>query len=166
MKKLAFATLAACSIALVAHAGPPPEKPQYQPGPRDIVVLYEHDNFGGRAVGLAQETLDLRKANFNDMASSFKVRMGWQVTFYEDVDGKGEWFTFNCPAKPIGLKQSDFCELKSIGNDIATGSLCEIRARDSAGCVPWWNDRISGVGDFKPADETTPQGRTNQGHNG
>ena len=168
MKTLAFAafTLVA-ALALVAHAGPPPppEKP-YLPGPRDIVILYEHDNFGGRAVPITQNTLDLRTVNFNDQASSFKVRMGYQVTFYEDIDGKGEWFTFNCPSKPIGIKQSDFCELKSIGNDIATGMLCEIRPKDSPGCVSWWNDRISGLGDFKPADESVPQGRTNQGHNG
>ena len=123
-----------------------------------MVVLYEHDNFGGRAVALQQPTLDLRTVNFNDQASSFKVRLGWQVTFYEDIDGKGEWFTFNCPSKPIGLKQSDYCEAQEhrLGHR-HRHPLRGIRPKDSPGCVSWWNDRISGVGDFKPADETCPR---------
>jgi hypothetical protein len=149
---------------------PFPAKPHVEPPyairPQDIVILYEHADFGGRAVGLDKDTLDLRAVNFNDIASSFKVRLGHQATFYEDINGKGEWFTYNCPSQPIGEKQSDFCELKNLANDIATGYLCELRHRGAHGCVPWWNDRISGVGNIKPADEHQPQGRIDEGHVG
>jgi hypothetical protein len=153
---------AAVAVAAAAHAAPPEKV--YVPKPQDLVILYEHDGFGGHSVALQHDTLDLTSVNFNDSASSLKLRMGWQATFYEDVNGRGEWFVFNCPSKPIGVKQSDFCELKSIGTDIATGTLCEIRPRDSKGCVSWWNDRISGVGKLGPADESQPQGRIGSGH--
>ena len=166
-------------LAGLAYAEPPairlpwtgkplPVKPRkaapYGPRAQDLVILYEHADFGGRAVGLDKDTLDLQSLDFNDVASSFKVRRGHQVTFYEDVGGKGEWFTYNCPTKPIGEKVSDFCELKNLASDVATGYLCELRSRGAHGCVPWWNDRISGAGNIKPADEHQPQGRIDEGH--
>jgi len=128
------------------------------------VILYQDDDFHGRAVALAGDTLDLRAVAFNDQVSSIKLRRGTRATFYENIDGKGLWFTLNCPSQPIGVRTGDYCELKHVRTDIATGHLCELR-EGARGCVPWWNDQISGVGQIGPADEGQPQGRIDWGEN-
>jgi hypothetical protein len=150
---------------------PPPNVMSRTPAQNDVgsnfkqgvIILYEHDNFAGRSVALQGDVPDLTEVNFNDQASSLKLRYGFQATFFEDANGQGEWFTFNCPP-PIGVKQGDYCELKSIGSDIATGFLCQFRPDNSHGCVHWWNDRISSVMRVKPADMSQPQGRIDEGH--
>ena len=127
-----------------------------------LIVLYENDNFNGKSVDINEDTEDLSSVNFNDQASSLRLRIGYQATFYEDGNGKGEWFTFNCPP-PIGLQVGDYCEIASIGGQIATGTLCQFRMDNSHGCVHWWNDRISSIKGIKPADLTQPQGRIDEG---
>ena len=73
------------------YQAPKPHKvAPYAPRPQDLVILYEHADFGGRGVGLDKDTLDLQAVQFNDMVCSFKVRRGHQATFYEDVNGTGE----------------------------------------------------------------------------
>lgn len=173
MKRLlsAIAVVVALGAVRAVAEGPPilrkPQAvPNYQPKKEDLVVLYEHDEFKGKAVGLPGDTLDLVPVGFNDQASSIKLRYGYQATFFEDTGGKGEWFTLNCPLPAIGIQQGEFCELKSVGSDIATGALCAFRGQGAPGCVPWWNDRISGVGRIGPADPHQPQGRIDQGHAG
>lgn len=131
--------------------------------PTDLILLYEHDEFRGRSVALQGDTLDLNAVGFNDEASSLKLRVGYQATFAEDVAGRGEWFTYNCPP-PIGIKTAEFCELSSIGGSIATGTLCQFKGDNAKGCVHWWNDRISSVMRVKPADPNEPIGRMDEGH--
>lgn len=128
-----------------------------------IIILYENDNFGGRSVEINSDINDLSTVNFNDQASSLRLKIGYQATFYEDGDGHGEWFTFNCPP-PIGMRVSEYCELASIGGQIATGTLCQFRPQNSHGCVPWWNDRISSIKNIKPYDPTQPQAKIDEGH--
>lgn len=148
-------------LLLLLLGTPAPAAPPKGP---ELVLLYEHTDFGGRVLGLRGDALDLVPLGFNDLASSFKLRRGYRATFFEDTGGHGEWFVFNCPSVPIGIPQGDFCELKNLANDIATGTLCQFRGRDAKGCVGWWNDRISGVGRIGPADESRPQGRIDEGH--
>lgn len=166
MKRILLSLFLLAGLPLGKRAaanGPPPQPPRPLTA-RDLVILYEHADFGGRFVALQQDTLDLVPLGFNDMASSIRIRNGYQATFFEDANGKGEYFTLNCPLVPIGLKQSDYCEFKNLANDIATGTLCELRGKGAKGCVPWWNDRITGVGRIGPADPTMPQGRLGDGH--
>jgi hypothetical protein len=128
-----------------------------------IIILYADDNFQGRSAEINEDIDDLSTVNFNDQASSLRLRIGYQATFYEDDHGHGEWFTFNCPP-PIGLRVSEYCELASIGGQIATGSLCQFRAENSHGCVHWWNDRISSIKNIKPYDPNQPQAKIDEGH--
>ena len=128
-----------------------------------IIILYENDNFSGKSVEINADTDDLTTVNFNDQASSLRLKIGYQASFYEDDHGHGEWFTFNCPP-PIGLRVSEYCEIASIGGQIATGTLCQFRAPDSHGCVHWWNDRISSIKGIKPYDPSQPQAKIDEGH--
>jgi hypothetical protein len=128
-----------------------------------IIILYENDNFTGRSVEINADIDDLTAVNFNDQASSLRLRIGYQATFFDDAGGKGEFFTFNCPP-PIGLQVSDYCEIASIGGQVATGTLCQFRTDNSHGCVHWWNDRITSIKRIMPADTTQPQGRIDEGH--
>lgn len=155
-RKLVILGVSIAALASVAW-NPPPVKS------KAIIILYENDNFTGKSVEINEDIDDLSTVNFNDSASSLRLRIGYQATFYEDDHGKGEWFTFNCPP-PIGLQVSDYCELSSIGGQIATGFLCQFRFENSHGCVHWWNDRISSIKGIKPADLSQPQGRIDEGH--
>jgi hypothetical protein len=163
---LACAAVKTLLLLPLLLSGTPAPAPPPVPKPPDLVVLYEHADFAGKVLGLPGDALNLVPLGFNDVASSFKVRRGYRATFFEDTGAHGEWFTFNCPSVPIGIPEGDYCELKNVGNDIATGALCQFRGRDAPGCVGWWNDRISGVGRIGPADESRPQGRIDQGHTG
>ena len=115
----------------------------FRPDPhkKDLVILYKDDDFKGGWRRLEGDTPSLVTVNMNDEASSFKVRIGYSVIFYEDTNYKGEWFPSTAP--PIGIAQSEFCEIDSLGNDITTTSWCFLRSDDYRGCLHWWNDRVS-----------------------
>lgn len=147
----------------LAGAQNAPAKPE-GPRPRDIVILYEHDHFSGRSAAIGTDTPDLTTVNFNDAASSLRLRWGWQATFFEDSDGKGHWWTFNC-SEPIGNKTSEFCEIPSISERIATGRWCAFKPEGAEACVKWWNDRITGVMRISPANMAEPVGRMDWGEN-
>jgi hypothetical protein len=152
------ALLAAAALVLSAsEAGPPspPAPPARLPPPP--VVLFEDDGFQGRRLDLRGSDLDLVALDFNDRTSSFWVRIGAKVTFFEDTGGQGARFTFNC-STPIGNRDlGEYCEVKSVGRQVTTGFLCVLRS-EARGCQGWWNDRISGVRFDGPADEHEPAG--------
>jgi hypothetical protein len=147
-------------LPLLALANPRDFRPD--PHKKDLVILYKDDDFKGGSVTLEGDTPSLVTVNMNDEASSFKVRIGYSVIFYEDTNYKGEWFSFNCPP-PIGIAQSEFCEIDSLGNDITTTSWCFLRSDNYRGCLHWWNDRVSSV-QIRPADMSEPQQILDHGH--
>src|SRR4051812_2356298 len=95
--RLFAAAVLAAGLGLAAAAGSASKPPDPAERKGEVVLLYEHDNFIGRSVGFSTDNDDLTSLNFNDSASSLKLKIGYQATFYEDVVGRGEWFTFNCP---------------------------------------------------------------------
>lgn len=55
----------------------------------DAVVLYEHSNFDGRALGLNNAVARLGEFDFNDKASSMLVQRGrWQLCEHSDYGGE------------------------------------------------------------------------------
>jgi hypothetical protein len=51
-----------------------------QSGASAAIILYEHDNFGGRSYGATGSASNLNESGFNDRASSVIVRSGrWQI---------------------------------------------------------------------------------------
>ncbi len=55
---------------------PPPPPPRPPPPARADLVLYEHDNFAGRSLGVAHEVGNFASVGFNDIASSLLIRHG------------------------------------------------------------------------------------------
>jgi len=56
---------------------PPPLPPPPPPAPaRPDLVLYEHDNFAGRSLGVAHQVGNFASVGFNDIASSLVIRSG------------------------------------------------------------------------------------------
>src|SRR5476649_2939657 len=64
------------------------------------ITLYEHANYGGRAITLRAPTPDLVPMGFNDMASSIVVRSGtWEVCM--DAGFKGQCLTLRRGEYPL-----------------------------------------------------------------
>ncbi len=76
------------------------------------VILYEHDNFGGRILSLGDDVSDLRDYGWNDLVSSIYVAPGYQVTLYEDVNFEGVADLFSASDPWLGDNP--------IGNDIVS----------------------------------------------
>jgi len=59
---------------------PPPPPPRPSPPARADLVLYEHDNFAGRSLGVMHEVGNFASVGFNDIASSLVIRSGrWRL---------------------------------------------------------------------------------------
>jgi Beta/Gamma crystallin len=71
------------SLRQIDGAGPrppPPPPPRPPPPTRGDLVLYEHDNFAGRSLGVVREVGNFASVGFNDIASSLIIRSGrWQL---------------------------------------------------------------------------------------
>lgn len=64
-------------------------------GEGDGVYLYEHPNFAGRCVKLADTALDLRAYGFDDTASSVRIVGNWSVVLYRDLSLTGADSSFS-----------------------------------------------------------------------
>lgn len=65
-------------ISSLRRIGVPPPVPASPPiaAGRPGLVLYEHDNFAGRALPVSREIANLVTVGFNDLASSVQIRSG------------------------------------------------------------------------------------------
>ena len=65
-------------ISSLRRIGVPPPVPAPPPiaAGRPGLVLYEHDNFAGRALPVSREIANLVTVGFNDLASSVQIRSG------------------------------------------------------------------------------------------
>ena len=76
-----------------------------------VATLYEHSNYGGRAVSLEEGSYDykdiLAKGIVNDQISSLRVSNGYKVTIYDDEGFKGTSKEFTSDASYVGDEMND-----------------------------------------------------------
>ena len=76
-----------------------------------VATLYEHSNYGGRAVSLEEGSYDykdiLAKGIVNDQISSLRVSDGYKVTIYDDEGFKGKSKEFTSDASYVGDEMND-----------------------------------------------------------
>ena len=76
-----------------------------------VATLYEHSNYGGRAVSLEEGSYDykdiLAKGIANDQISSLRVSDGYKVTIYDDEGFKGTSKEFTSDASYVGNEMND-----------------------------------------------------------
>ena len=76
-----------------------------------VATLYEHSNYGGRAVSLEEGSYDykdiLAKGIVNDQISSLRVSNGYKVTIYDDEGFKGKSKEFTSDASYVGDEMND-----------------------------------------------------------
>ncbi|MEK8050327.1 beta/gamma crystallin-related protein [Ideonella sp. DXS22W] len=83
---------------------------------RADLLLYEHDNFGGRSMQVRDRVDNLSEAGFNDRASSVMVRgEAWQLC--SDADFRGQCVT---------LQPGRYASLRDIGLNDAVSSARQI----------------------------------------
>lgn len=128
-------------------------------GGAGTVLLYEHDNFGGRSIDLSQGIDDLQQRGFNDRVSSVVIRQGlWE--FCSDAHFRGQCITLGPGRYPTmgswnlndklssvrrvnGAGQRSAIELYEHAN-FGGRSLDASRGVDDLGRVDF-NDRVSSV---------------------
>lgn len=92
-----------------------------------VATLYEHSNYGGRAVSLEEGSYDykdiLAKGIANDQISSLRVSDGYKVTIYDDEGFKGTSKEFTSDASYVGNEMNDktsSIKIEKINNQIST----------------------------------------------
>ena len=92
-----------------------------------VVTLYEHSNYGGRAVSLEEGSYDykdiLAKGIVNDQISSLRVSDGYKVTIYDDEGFKGKSKEFTSDASYVGDEMNDktsSIKIEKINNQTST----------------------------------------------
>lgn len=81
-----------------------------------IVVLWQHENYGGRRVILTEDTADLGVYNFHDSASAIGIHPGpdynssqnYQVSFYQHSNYRGGQLVLTPGAYPTLKKPYNF----------------------------------------------------------
>ena len=92
-----------------------------------VATLYEHSNYGGRAVSLEEGSYDykdiLAKGIVNDQISSLRVSDGYKVTIYDDEGFKGTSKEFTSDASYVGDEMNDktsSIKIEKINNQTST----------------------------------------------
>ena len=92
-----------------------------------VATLYEHSNYGGRAVSLEEGSYDykdiLAKGIVNDQISSLRVSNGYKVTIYDDEGFKGKSKEFTGDASYVGDEMNDktsSIKIEKINNQTST----------------------------------------------
>ena len=92
-----------------------------------VATLYEHSNYGGRAVSLEEGSYDykdiLAKGIANDQISSLRVSDGYKVTIYDDEGFKGTSKEFTSDASYVGNEMNDktsSIKIEKINNQTST----------------------------------------------
>ena len=92
-----------------------------------VATLYEHSNYGGRAVSLEEGSYDykdiLAKGIVNDQISSLRVSNGYKVTIYDDEGFKGTSKEFTSDASYVGNEMNDktsSIKIEKINNQTST----------------------------------------------
>ncbi len=92
-----------------------------------VATLYEHSNYGGRAVSLEEGSYDykdiLAKGIANDQISSLRVSDGYKVTIYDDEGFKGTSKEFTSDASYVGDEMNDktsSIKIEKINNQTST----------------------------------------------
>ena len=92
-----------------------------------VATLYEHANYGGRAVSLEEGSYDykdiLAKGIVNDQISSLRVSNGYKVTIYDDEGFKGKSKEFTSDASYVGDEMNDktsSIKIEKINNQTST----------------------------------------------
>ena len=92
-----------------------------------VATLYEHSNYGGRAVSLEEGSYDykdiLAKGIVNDQISSLRVSDGYKVTIYDDEGFKGTSKEFTSDASYVGNEMNDktsSIKIEKINNQTST----------------------------------------------
>jgi len=92
-----------------------------------VATLYEHSNYGGRAVSLEEGSYDykdiLAKGIVNDQISSLRVSNGYKVTIYDDEGFKGTSKEFTSDASYVGDEMNDktsSIKIEKINNQTST----------------------------------------------
>ena len=92
-----------------------------------VATLYEHSNYGGRAVSLEEGSYDykdiLAKGIVNDQISSLRVSNGYKVTIYDDEGFKGKSKEFTSDASYVGDEMNDktsSIKIEKINNQTST----------------------------------------------
>ena len=92
-----------------------------------VATLYEHSNYGGRAVSLEEGSYDykdiLAKGIANDQISSLRVSDGYKVTIYDDEGFKGKSKEFTSDASYVGNEMNDktsSIKIEKINNQTST----------------------------------------------
>ena len=92
-----------------------------------VATLYEHSNYGGRAVSLEEGSYDykdiLEKGIVNDQISSLRVSDGYKVTIYDDEGFKGTSKEFTSDASYVGDEMNDktsSIKIEKINNQTST----------------------------------------------
>ena len=92
-----------------------------------VATLYEHSNYGGRAVSLEEGLYDykdiLAKGIANDQISSLRVSDGYKVTIYDDEGFKGTSKEFTSDASYVGNEMNDktsSIKIEKINNQTST----------------------------------------------
>ena len=92
-----------------------------------VATLYEHSNYGGRAVSLEEGSYDykdiLAKGIANDQISSLRVSDGYKVTIYDDEGFKGKSKEFTSDASYVGDEMNDktsSIKIEKINNQTST----------------------------------------------
>jgi len=95
-----------------------------------VATLYEHSNYGGRAVSLEEGSYDykdiLAKGIVNDQISSLRVSNGYKVTIYDDEGFKGKSKEFTSDASYVGDEMNDktsSIKIEKINNQTSTTTL-------------------------------------------
>lgn len=85
-------------------------------GAGSSVVLYEHDNFGGRSYTVSRSVSNLNESGFNDRASSAIVRGGrWQICEHAYFGGRCETLS---PGEYPSLRATNFNDRVSSVRDL------------------------------------------------
>ena len=92
-----------------------------------VATLYEHSNYGGRAVSLEEGSYDykdiLAKGIAYDQISSLRVSDGYKVTIYDDEGFKGTSKEFTSDASYVGNEMNDktsSIKIEKINNQTST----------------------------------------------
>ena len=92
-----------------------------------VATVYEHSNYGGRAVSLEEGSYDykdiLAKGIVNDQISSLRVSDGYKVTIYDDEGFKGKSKEFTSDASYVGDEMNDktsSIKIEKINNQAST----------------------------------------------
>jgi hypothetical protein len=102
-----------------------------QSGGNGAIVLYEHDNYGGRLYGASGSVSNLNDSGFNDRASSVIVRTGrWQIC-------ENAYFGGRCET----LGPGEYPSLRAMGLNDRVSSFRELA---------WTPDGSGGWGDNQP----------------